>query len=223
MKKGLVWLFVPGGVFFLWMFLNEDTGMTLRQKMMRNAYPVINYLSRLVKSKSDSIVPKESVDPPVSVFSIPVELNDGSLITLDSFRGKKIMIVNTASDCGFTGQYEALQQLHAQRGEQLVLIGFPANDFKEQEKGNDAEIAAFCKKNYGVDFLLARKSVVVRKVGQHPLFDWLSDPRKNGWNDRAPSWNFSKYIIDESGRLAAFYESAVDPMGEEVGSVLDKR
>lgn len=210
-----------GIVFVLWIFFDNDGDMTFRQRLMRKAYPVVNYISRLVKSKSDSIVRKVPVNPPVSVFSIPVELNDGTTITLEQFKGKKILIVNTASDCGFTGQYEALQQLHEQMGEKLVLIGFPANDFKEQEKGSDEEIAAFCKKNYGVDFLLAKKAVVVRREGQHPLYRWLSDPAQNGWNDRVPTWNFSKYMIDEQGRLTAYFESAVDPLGEEVRSVLN--
>jgi glutathione peroxidase len=221
MRRWIIGGIAIGIVFILWIFFDNDGDMTFRQRLMRKAYPVVNYISRLVKSKTGSIVQKDPVNPPVSVFSIPVELNDGTTITLEQFKGKKIMIVNTASDCGFTGQYEALQQLHEQMGEKLVLIGFPANDFKEQEKGSDAEIAAFCKKNYGVDFLLARKTVVVRKEGQHPLYRWLSDPAQNGWNDRVPVWNFSKYMIDEEGRLAAYFESAIDPLGEEVRSLLN--
>ena len=221
MRRWIIGGIAIGIVFILWILVDNDGDMTFRQRLMRKAYPVVNYISRLVKSKSDSIVRKDPVDPPVSVFSIQVELNDGTSITLERFKGKKIMLVNTASDCGFTGQYEALQQLHEQMGEKLVLIGFPANDFKQQEKGSDEEIAAFCKKNYGVDFLLARKTVVVRKEGQHPLYQWLSDPFRNGWNDRVPTWNFSKYLIDEEGRLIAYFESAVDPMGEEVRSLLN--
>jgi glutathione peroxidase len=220
MRRWIIGGIAIGIVFFWWIF-TDNSDMTFRQRLMRKAYPVVNYISRLVKSKSDSIIQKDPVNPPVSVFSIPVELNDGTTITLEQFKGKKILIVNTASDCGFTGQYEALQQLHEQMGERLVLIGFPANDFKEQEKGSDEEIAAFCKKNYGVDFLLAKKAVVVRREGQHPLYRWLSDPAQNGWNDRVPTWNFSKYMIDEQGRLTAYFESAVDPLGEEVRSVLN--
>ncbi len=221
MRRWIIGGIAIGIVFILWIFFDNDGDMTFRQRLMRKAYPVVNYISRLVNSKTGSIVQKDPANPPVSVFSIPVELNDGTTITLEQFKGKKIMIVNTASDCGFTGQYEALQQLHEQMGEKLVLIGFPANDFKEQEKGSDEEIAAFCKKNYGVDFLLARKTVVVRKEGQHPLYRWLSDPAQNGWNDRVPVWNFSKYMIDEEGRLAAYFESAIDPLGEEVRSLLN--
>jgi glutathione peroxidase len=93
----------------------------------------------------------------------------------------------------------------------LVIIGFPANDFGNQEKGDNATIAAFCKKNYGVSFPLAEKSIVVKKDGQHPLFKWLTDPAKNGWNKQAPTWNFCKYLIDENGNLLRFSDSNVEP------------
>jgi glutathione peroxidase len=98
----------------------------------------------------------------------------------------------------------------------LEIIGFPANDFKEQEKGTDAEIAAFCKVNFGVQFPLMQKSSVIRSDAQHPVYQWLTDSTKNGWNRKTPSWNFAKYIIDEQGRLTNYFGSSVSPLSKEV-------
>lgn len=185
--------------------------MTIRQNILRWAYPVISWGSRLAKKNAESVVTKKIIEPPVSLYAIPVVLNDGSSIQLDQFKGKKLLIVNTASDCGYTAQYEGLQKLHVRYKDQLVVIGFPANNFKEQEKASDAEIASFCKKNYGVDFLLAQKSDVIKGGTQHPVFQWLTDPSKNGWNDKVPGWNFSKYLISEKGELIGYFGSAVEP------------
>lgn len=185
--------------------------MTFRQNFLRWAYPVISFGSRLTKTNAETLVRDKLVEPITPIYSIPLTLNDGSSILLDQFKGKKILIVNTASDCGYTGQYEGLQQLHEKLKDKLIIIGFPANNFKEQEKGSDAEIAAFCKKNYGVDFLLAQKSDVIKIETQHPIFQWLTDPSKNGWNDKAPGWNFSKYLITENGELMGYFASAVEP------------
>jgi len=109
-----------------------------------------------------------------------------------------------------------LQSLYSKDAGNLIIIGFPANDFKKQEKGSNEEIADFCKKNYGVEFPIAMKSVVIKGKEQHPLFQWLSDPTKNGWNKEAPSWNFSKYLIDEEGRLVGYYDPGVSPLGAEI-------
>lgn len=185
--------------------------MTFRQNMLRWAYPVISWGSRLAKKNAEYIVKEKAVDPAVSLYTIPVTLIDGASMNFESFKGKKMLIVNTASDCGYTGQYEGLQKLHERYKDKLVVIGFPANNFKEQEKGSDAEIATFCKKNYGVDFLLAQKSSVIKGADQHPVFKWLTDPAQNGWNDKAPGWNFSKYLISENGQLIGYFGSAVEP------------
>lgn len=208
-KRVCIALIVLSPVFFIGCSFQKS--MTFRQNLLRLAYPVITFGSRLTKSKSSAMIKEHAVDAPVSVYSIPVVLNDGSTIHLDTFKGKKILIVNTASDCGFTGQYEGLQKMYEQYKDKLVIIGFPANNFKEQEKGSDAEIAAFCKKNYGVEFLLAQKSDVIKGASQNPIFQWLTDPAKNGWNDKEPSWNFSKYLLNESGQLIGVFESAVEP------------
>ena len=121
------------------------------------------------------------------------------------------MIVNTASECGYTAQYAELQQLYTKYADQLTIIGFPSNDFKEQEKGTDDEIAAFCKVNFGVTFPLAKKSSVLKGLGQNEVFQWLTMKEMNGWNEQQPTWNFSKYLIDEKGRLTHYFDPSVVP------------
>lgn len=131
---------------------------------MKAIYPVVTSIGRLFGKNADIIENKSRIKPAQSIYSVNIETNDGSTTTLDAFKGKKILLVNTASDCGYTGQFDGLQALHEKRSNDLVIIGFPANDFKEQEKGTDEEIGAFCRKNYGVSFLLAKKGVVIKKV-----------------------------------------------------------
>ena len=166
-------------------------------------------------------MPKTVSEPVTSVYAIPFELINGDTADLSAYRGKKIVVVNTASDCGYTGQYEELQKLYAQRKDDIVIIGFPANDFKQQEKGSNEEIASFCKKNYGVDFPLAMKTTVIKSADQHPIFKWLSDQKQNGWNEQAPSWNFSKYVIDEQGKLIGYFDPGVSPLGSDFTKVLN--
>jgi glutathione peroxidase len=98
----------------------------------------------------------------------------------------------------------------------MVILGFPANDFKEQEKGSDEEIAQFCKVNYGVTFPLMKKSTVVKSPDQNPVYKWLSDSTQNGWCNKQPSWNFSKYLLDEHGNLLQYFDPAVSPLSPEV-------
>jgi glutathione peroxidase len=105
--------------------------------------------------------------------------------------------------------------------DKLVIIGFPANDFKEQEKGTDAEIAEFCRVNYGVTFPLAAKCSVKKGRDQHDVFNWLSTSKKNGWNEKAPIWNFSKFLVSENGELLGYFEPSVSPTGKEIRLALD--
>ena len=102
-----------------------------------------------------------------------------------------------------------------------MVIGFPANDFKEQEKGTDEEIASFCKLNFGVTFPLMKKSSVTKSADQNRIFNWLTDSTKNGWNNQPPSWNFCKYIVDEQGRLTNFFGSTIEPLGKEITEALN--
>ena len=158
---------------------------------------------------------------PQSFYKLKARLNNGTVLDFAEFKNKKVMIVNTASDCGFTNQYEGLQELHEKYKDKLQIIGFPANDFGEQEKGSDESIEQFCKINYGVTFPLSQKTTVARKDGQHEVYQWLTDENKNGWNYVAPTWNFCKYLINEEGNLTHFFEAGVEPMGNEITTAVE--
>lgn len=150
-----------------------------------------------------------------SIYDFTLKSIEGKEIPLSQYKGKKILLVNTASECGFTPQYADLQKLHEQYGSKVVVLGFPANNFGAQEPGSNSEISSFCQKNYGVSFQLFEKISVAGK-DQHPLYQWLSTKEQNGWNNNAPNWNFCKYLINENGELIKFYNSSVKPMSDEV-------
>jgi glutathione peroxidase len=156
-----------------------------------------------------------ATDVPASIYSFKVEALDGGTIDLAKFKGKKILIVNTASKCGLTPQYEELQKLHNQYKDKLVIIGFPANNFLFQEPGANKEIATFCQKNYGVTFLMAAK-ISVKGSKMHPLYQWLTNKKFNKVSDNSVSWNFQKYLIDESGNFKQMFKPQVSPMSDEV-------
>ena len=146
-------------------------------------------------------------------FKVPGLL--GNEIDLAQFKGKKIMIVNTASKCGLTPQYEGLQKLYDAYKGKLVIIGFPANNFKDQEPGSKEDIAEFCKKNYGVTFPMADK-VSVKGDDIAPLFKWLVDEAaKKGIKDPI-TWNFTKFLVDEKGNLVTVFPPKTTPMSDEV-------
>lgn len=193
----------------------NSKNMTYRQKVLKAIYPVWMWFTRLT-GKNTTELANDKKQPPVSFYSLRSILNNGDTIDFSVFKGKKVMLVNTASDCGYTNQYSDLQKLSEEYKDKLVVLGFPANDFKEQEKGSNEEIAAFCKKNYGVSFPLMDKSSVVRSAAQHPVYQWLTDSSKNGWNSKPPSWNFSKYIVNENGVLTNYFGPSIPPMSSDV-------
>jgi glutathione peroxidase len=168
------------------------------------------------KKGKEKNLAKSGIHPVTPLYNIEIALNSGQVLSLQSLQGKKLLVVNTASDCGYTDQYKELQQLQEQFKDKLVVIGFPANDFKEQEKGTDEAIAQFCQVNYGVTFPLAKKSSVVPSSKQHPVFLWLSNSKMNGWNNKAPEWNFSKYLVNEKGMLTHYFHPGTSPLSAEV-------
>ncbi|HTQ64734.1 MAG TPA: glutathione peroxidase [Puia sp.] len=204
--------------FYIWIEAanRNSKHMTGRQKLLKAFYPVLMGAGKLFGSKQKIKMNKSESIPPVSFYSLKALANNGTDISFDQFKGKKVLLVNTASDCGFTPQYDDLQRLYDQQKDKLVIIGFPANDFGEQEKGNDEEIASFCKINYGVSFPLAKKSIVLKGPEQNKVFEWLSNKKENGWNDQEPTWNFSKYLINEKGELTHYFDPSVSPMSKEV-------
>ncbi len=225
MKKNYIKLAVAVAILSVLVYACTTTksqkNMSTRQNVLKSFYPVLTSVTRFFGVNSKVVLPKTVSEPVTSVYAIPFELINGDTTDLSAYRGKKIVVVNTASDCGYTGQYEELQKLYSQRKDDIVIIGFPANDFKQQEKGSNEEIASFCKKNYGVDFPLAMKTTVIKSADQHPIFKWLSDQKQNGWNEQAPSWNFSKYVIDEQGKLIGYFDPGVSPLGSDFINVLN--
>jgi len=143
----------------------------------------------------------------------------GDTVQLSQFKGKKILFVNVASKCGFTNQYEQLQELHEEYKETLVIIGFPCNQFLKQENGSDREINSFCKKNYGVEFLMASK-VNVKGKNIHPVYLWLRKKKFNGVKNSRVGWNFNKFLVDENGKWMAHFKSKVLPTDVKLLSLL---
>jgi glutathione peroxidase len=154
-----------------------------------------------------------------SIHSFKVKSIDGGTIDFSKFKGKKILVVNTASKCGYTPQYEALQKVADQYKDKLVIVGFPANNFGAQEPGSDGEIVEFCKKNYGVTFPLASK-ISVKGDDTAPIYKWLTSKTENGVLDATISWNFNKFLLDENGKMIAYFPSKVTPDSEEITKYL---
>ena len=150
-----------------------------------------------------------------SIYDFTVETIDGQQLSFADLKGKKIMIVNTASKCGHTPQYKDLELLNKAYKQKLVIIGFPANNFMNQEPGTNEEIKAYCDSKYGVTFPMMSK-ISVKGDDMHPLYKWLTSKSANGVLDSEVAWNFQKYLIDENGNLVGFFKPAVKPLSDEV-------
>ena len=150
-----------------------------------------------------------------SIYEFKVPGLEGGTIDFSQYKGKKIMIVNTASKCGNTPQYAELEQLHKKYKDKLVIVGFPANNFGGQEPGTKEEISEFCKRNYGVSFLMADK-VSVKGDDIAPIFKYLEDEAKKIGVQDPVKWNFTKYLLDENGKLITVIHNKTKPMSEEV-------
>lgn len=184
--------------------------MTIRQRLMKLMYPLIMRGGKNSKMHLIQEAPSDARSTD-SFYSLHVQLNTGQDFSFESLRGKEVLLVNTASDCGFTGQYSGLQTLFEKKSDNVMVIGFPANDFKAQEQGKDADINTFCQVNYGVTFPLAKKASVIKGESQQAVFNWLSNAKHNGWCDQDPIWNFCKYHIDAQGQLKGVYGPAIEP------------
>lgn len=152
---------------------------------------------------------------PPTIHSFKVKSLNGGEIDFSKFKGKKILVVNTASKCGFTPQYEALEKLYTDYKDKLVIVGFPCNQFGGQEPGTAEEIETFCKKNYGVTFPLAEK-IDVKGESIAPVYKWLCHKEENGVLDATITWNFNKFLLDENGKLLAYFPSNVTPGDEKI-------
>jgi len=154
-----------------------------------------------------------------SIFDIPINALDGSPLKLSAFKGKHLLFVNVASECGFTSQYKDLQVLSDNYPEKLVVIGSPCNQFGKQEPGDASQIQNFCERNFGVTFVLTEK-IDVKGSKQHPLYKWLTVKDLNGKKNSSVKWNFQKYLVDDKGKLIDYYFSVTKPMSSKITKYL---
>lgn len=155
-----------------------------------------------------------NVQPATTFHTLKAIDINGNEVPMSEYKGKKIIVLNTASKCGYTPQYADWQAFYEKNSESFVVLGFPCNQFLGQEPGSSEEIATFCSANYGVTFPMFEK-VNVKGKNQSPVYQWLSSPEQNGWCDEVPGWNFCKYMINEQGELTHFFGSKVKPDSEE--------
>lgn len=168
------------------------------------------------KTKTDSTQSAEAVK---TIYDFKIKSIDGKTINFADYKGKMIMIVNTASKCGFTPQYEGLEKLYQAHKDKLVIIGFPSADFADQEYHTDSDIFTFCQKNYGVTFPLTTR-VDVKGDSTTAIYKYLCNKSENGVLDATISWNFNKFLIDENGKLLAHFDSKVTPDSPEIEKYL---
>lgn len=166
-----------------------------------------------------SPVPKGEV--PASIYDFKVAGLTGNTIDFSQFKGKKILIVNTASKCGYTRQYKELEALYERYKDKLVIVGFPANNFLWQEPGSNDEISSFCEKNYGVSFPMAAK-ISVKGRDMAPVYQWLTNKDYNHYKNSSVKWNFQKYLVNEKGELVAIFSPATKPLDQEVIAAIEK-
>ncbi|SFM97457.1 glutathione peroxidase [Chryseobacterium oleae] len=172
----------------------------------------INQKSEISQAKTNELMGK-------TIYDFKVESLDGNEINFADFKGKKILIVNTASECGFTPQYADLEKVYEEYKDKLVIVGFPANNFGGQEPGTNTEIGAFCQKNYGVTFPLAAK-VSVKGDDTAPIFKYLTEKELNGVKNTTILWNFTKFLIDENGKLVDTFISTTKPTDDAITKYL---
>lgn len=188
--------------------------MSIKSKIITSTYPIWRKILKLTGMGITIFENKGKKSAAENFYSLKATLNNGEEISFERYKNKKVLIVNLASQCGYTPQYEQLQELY-EEAKNLVILGFPANNFGGQEPGTDEEIQSFCKVNYGVTFALFQKADVVGENKQ-PVYQWLTNKSKNGWNEAEPQWNFFKYLVDENGNLKGVYSSAVSPFEIEI-------
>jgi len=190
----------------------------------KNIFLVLVTLATLLSCTGDLNANSNNVSTMTTSFSDFYSLgllstNGKDSIKLSDFKGKKILIVNVASECGYTPQYKDLQALSEKYADKLVIIGFPCNQFGGQEPGTEDEILSFCQKNYGVTFPISQKGDV-KGAQQHPLYQWLTQKSMNGKDDYSVKWNFNKFLISETGELLSYFPSSTKPLSEDIESYL---
>lgn len=181
---------------------------------------VVAFFQSCAQKKSDVSKSKTKELMGKSIYDYKVEALNGGELNFANYKGKKILIVNTASECGFTPQYKDLEEISKKYAGKLVVVGFPANNFGGQEPGSNAEIGAFCEKNFGVTFPLAAK-VSVKGDDTAPIFKFLTEKELNGVKDTSILWNFTKFLVDENGKLIDSFVSTTKPTDEAITKYLN--
>jgi glutathione peroxidase len=185
--------------------------MGILKKLITKLYGLRMKFSKLTGVGINVSANNKQIRPQESFYGLTAKANNGERVSFEKFRGKKILLVNLASQCGYTPQYNELEELHRVHKDEIIVLGFPSNDFGGQEPGTDEEIQNFCKLNFGVTFPLFQKDHV-KGTARQPVYQWLCNADKNGWNDEEPSWNFYKYLVDEQGNLTKVFSSSVSPL-----------
>lgn len=162
---------------------------------------------------------KKIVDPIIPIYDISINSIDGNPINLSDYKGKMILFVNVASQCGYTPQYAELQKLYETYQDKLIVMGVPSNQFGSQEPGTASEIKSFCERNYGVTFLITEK-IKVKGQDQHPLYQWLTNKQLNGHKNSSVKWNFQKYLINEKGQLVDYFLTMTKPLSSKITNYL---
>jgi glutathione peroxidase len=191
------------------------TGFTTKYFKMIKVMMILSFIASLIPGCRYVSSNGDKKKAPVSIYDLSFVALTGETIKMSSFKGKKIVIVNVASRCGFTPQYAELEKIQQKYKDKIQIIGFPCNQFGMQEPGNSNEIKEFCSSNYGVTFPISEK-VKVKGSEKSPIYEWLTNKKLNGWNETTPSWNFCKYIVSEEGDLLAFFSSKVLPEDQEI-------
>jgi len=178
--------------------------------------------SQSQNTSANSTTENTMTTPTTNFYDLSIfALNETDTLKMADFKGKKVLLVNVASKCGYTPQYADLQKLHEQYGEKVQVIGFPCNQFLGQEPGGKEEIAQFCSANYGVTFPISTK-IDVKGKDQDPIYQWLTKKELNGVDNYKVGWNFNKFLIDENGNLIGHYESGVKPLDAELVAAIEK-
>ena len=182
----------------------------------------ISFISAIVlqlflQINTDTDMKTDKISQSKSIYDIEISSLNGEKIDLSSFKGKNILFVNVASECGFTPQYKDLQKLHELYSDNLVVIGVPCNQFGGQEPGNAEAIESFCQINYGVEFLITEK-IEVKGANQHPLYQWLTKKELNGKSNSSVKWNFQKYLVDKEGNFVDYFYSITKPLSTKIVS-----
>lgn len=177
---------------------------------------ITSLIAGIFADKSETATkPADAIAATQNLYDFKVKsLVGDKVVDLSKYKGKKVVILNVASKCGYTKQYADWEAFYKNHGDKVVVLGFPSNNFGGQEPGTSEEIATFCSKTYGVSFPMFEKVEVVGD-NKSPIYQWLTTKDKNGWNDKAPTWNFCKYVINEKGELTDFFASKILPTDAE--------